>query len=105
MPNFICTTCGTQYAEGDQSPAACTVCQDERQYIKVTGQRWARLDKLRLTHRSSIRFEQPGLVGIGQRAWFLRTAKANVLWDCLPLLDEPVVEMVQALGGVSASGQ
>jgi hypothetical protein len=110
MPNFICTTCGTQYAESDQPPAECAICQDERQYVKKTGQQWTTLDKLRLTNRNSIRFEEPGLTGIGiephfaigQRALFLRTPKANVLWDCLPLLDEAVVEMVRALGGVSA---
>jgi hypothetical protein len=34
--------------------------------------------------------------------FFLRTPNANILWDCLPLLDEAVVEMVKALGGVSA---
>jgi glyoxylase-like metal-dependent hydrolase (beta-lactamase superfamily II) len=39
---------------------------------------------------------------IGQRALFLRTPPANVLWDCLPLLDEAVVEAIQALGGLSA---
>ena len=110
MPNFICTTCGTQYAESDQPPAACAVCQDERQYVKATGQQWTTLDKLRLTNRNSIKFEEPGLIGvgidphfaIGQRALFLRTPKANVLWDCLPLLDEAVVEAIKALGGISA---
>lgn len=110
MPNFICTTCGTQYAESDQPPAACAVCQDERQYVKVTGQQWTTLDRLRLTNRNSIRFEDPGLIGvgidppfaIGQRALFLRTPAANVLWDCLPLLDEAVVECLKALGGLSA---
>ena len=58
---------------------------------------------------NSIR-EEPGLIGvgidppfaIGQRALFLRTPQGNVLWDCLPLLDEAVVEMVRALGGISA---
>src|SRR5215831_7008805 len=110
MPNFICTTCGTQYAENDQPPTACVVCQDERQYVKATGQQWTTLDGLRLTNRNSIKFEEPGLIGlgtephfaIGQRALFLRTPKANVLWDCLSLLDEAVVEAVKALGGVSA---
>jgi glyoxylase-like metal-dependent hydrolase (beta-lactamase superfamily II) len=110
MPNFICTTCGTQYAESDQPPAACAVCQDERQYVKVTGQQWTTLERLRLTHRNSIKFEEPGLIGvgidppfaIGQRALFLRTPKAHVLWDCLPLLDEAVVEAIKALGGISA---
>ncbi len=28
--------------------------------------------------------------------------RGNVLWDCVPLLDPALVEMVQALGGVSA---
>jgi hypothetical protein len=39
---------------------------------------------------------------IGQRALFVRRTQANILWDCLPPLDEAVVEMVQALGGISA---
>jgi hypothetical protein len=110
MPNFICTTCGTQYADSGQPPAACAICQDERQYVKSTGQQRTSLDRLRLTHRNSLKFKEPGLIGvgiephfaIGQRALFLRTPKANVLWDCLPLLDEAVVEAIKALGGISA---
>src|SRR3989442_13226064 len=110
MPNFICTTCGTQYAECDQPPAVCTICQDERQFVKATGQQWTTLDKLRLTYRNSLKFKEAALIGIGidphfaigQRALFLRTPKANVLWDCLPLLDQAVVEAIKALGGISA---
>jgi hypothetical protein len=110
MPNFICTTCGTQYAEGEQPPSLCLICEDDRQYVKVTGQHWTTHDKLRLTNRNSIRFEEPGLIGfgiepqfaIGQRALLVRTAKGNVLWDCIPLLDPAVVEMVRGLGGISA---
>ena len=109
MPNFLCITCGTQYAESDQAPAACAVCQDERQYVKATGQQWTTLDKLRLTNRNSLKFEEPGLIGvgidppfaIGQRALFLRTPKANVLWDCISLLDEAIVEAFKAMGGIS----
>jgi glyoxylase-like metal-dependent hydrolase (beta-lactamase superfamily II) len=110
MPYFICTTCGTQYATREQPPAACAICEDERQYVKVTGQQWMTLDRLRLTNCNSIRFEEAGLIGIGidphfaigQRALFVRTPKANVLWDCLPLLDEAVVEALKALGGIAA---
>jgi glyoxylase-like metal-dependent hydrolase (beta-lactamase superfamily II) len=110
MPNFICTTCGTQYAESEQSSAACAICQDERQYIKKTGQQWTTLEKLRLTNRNSIKFEEPGLIGIGiephfaigQRALFLRSPGGNILWDCLPLIDQAVVECLEALGGISA---
>src|SRR6202790_1082265 len=110
MPNFICTTCGTQYAETEQPPPSCPICQDERQYVKKTGQQWTTLEKLRLTNRNSVKFKEPGLIGIGidppfaigQRALFLRTPMANVLWDCLPLLDEAVVETFKAMGGISA---
>jgi hypothetical protein len=110
MPNFICTTCGTQYAETDQPAAACAICQDERQYVKKTGQQWTTLEHLRLTSRNSIKFKEAGLIGvgiepqfaIGQRALFVRTPTTNVLWDCLPLLDQAVVEAITALGGISA---
>lgn len=110
MPNFICSACGTQHTKSDHPPAACAVCQDERQYVKAAGQQWTTLEALRLTNRTSIKFEEPGLIGlgidppfaIGQRAFFLRTPRANLLWDCLPLLDGAVVEMVKALGGISA---
>jgi hypothetical protein len=110
MPNFICTTCGTQYAESSQPPVTCLICEEPRQYVKKTGQQWTTLDKLRLTFRNSIKYKEPGLMGIGiephfaigQRALFLRTPKANILWDCISLLDEAVVEAVQAMGGISA---
>ena len=110
MPNFICTTCGTQYAESEQPPTACTICEEPRQYVRKTGQQWTTLEKLRLTNRNSLKFKEPGLIGIGmdphfaigQRALFLRTPKANVLWDCLSLLDDAVVEALKAWGGVSA---
>jgi glyoxylase-like metal-dependent hydrolase (beta-lactamase superfamily II) len=110
MSNFICTTCGTQYPESDEPPAACAICQEERQYVKITGQQWTTLERLRLTNRNSIKFEEPGLIGIGiephfaigQRALFLRTAEGNILWDCISLLDEAVVEAIKAMGGISA---
>jgi len=110
MPNFICATCGTQYAESDHPPRACEICDEPRQYVKITGQQWTTLHSLRLTNRNSIKFEEPGLIGIGvepefaigQRAFFLRTSKANILWDCLPLVDEAVIQAISAMGGISA---
>jgi hypothetical protein len=110
MANFICTTCGTQYAESEEPPAGCTICEEPRQYVKKSGQQWTTLEKLRLSHRNSIKFKEPGLwgvgidpgFGIGQRALFLRTPKTNILWDCISLLDDAVVEAIKALGGISA---
>jgi hypothetical protein len=110
MPNFICTTCGTEYAESDQPPGDCTICEEPRQYVKKTGQQWTTLDRLRLTNRNSIKLEEPGLIGIGiephfgigQRALFLRRPQGNILWDCIPLLDEAIVEAIKAMGGIKA---
>ena len=110
MPHFICTTCGTQYAESAAPPAACAICLDERQYVKATGQQWTTLEQLRRTHRTAIRWEEPGLIGIGiephfsigQRALLVHTPQGNVLWDCVSLVDPAIVEMIQALGGLKA---
>ena len=110
MPNFICTTCGTQHGQSDQPPTVCAICQDERQYVKTTGQQWTTLDKLRLSHRVSMRAEEPGLIGIGiephfaigQRALWLRAGKTHVLWDCVSLVDDAMVQAIQAWGGLSA---
>ena len=43
----------------------------------------------------------PGM-GIGQRALLLRSPKGNILWDCITFLDDATIEVVNALGGISA---
>jgi glyoxylase-like metal-dependent hydrolase (beta-lactamase superfamily II) len=110
MPNFVCVTCGTQYAESAKPPEECRICTDERQYVGLRGQRWTTLDRLRTTHWNTIRAIEPGLIGIGmepkfaigQRALLVRGPAGNVLWDCIPLLDEALIEAVRAMGGISA---
>jgi len=108
MPHYVCSTCGTQFAESAAPPPGCAICEDERQFVGWEGQAWTTLDGLRATHRVAWKREAPGLEGIGiepafaigQRALLLRAAGGTVLWDCIPLVDEPVVEAVRALGGV-----
>jgi glyoxylase-like metal-dependent hydrolase (beta-lactamase superfamily II) len=110
MPHFICVSCGTQFAETDQPPAECKVCTDERQYVGWNGQQWTTLDDLRQSHRNIVRLEELDLYGIGmepsfaigQRALLITHPDGNVLWDCIPLLDEGLVEMVKGIGGISA---
>lgn len=51
MVNYICTTCGTQYAKTKHEPEHCSICQDERQYVNPTGQQWTTLDSLKQTHK------------------------------------------------------
>jgi hypothetical protein len=41
-------------------------------------------------------------VAIGQRALLVRTPEGNVLWDCVPLLDDAAEERIRALGGIAA---
>jgi len=40
--------------------------------------------------------------GIGQRAFLAQTPGAGVLWECIALIDDATVEIIQAMGGVSA---
>jgi hypothetical protein len=110
MPSFICVTCGTQSAESDQPPQSCLICEDERQFVGWGGQQWTTLDELRQSHRSVVRLEELGLYGIGmepsfaigQRALLISSPGGNVLWDCIPLVDQALVEMIRGIGGLAA---
>jgi hypothetical protein len=110
MPCFLCTTCGTQFADSPNPPGRCDVCEDERQYVGWGGQRWTTLDELRAGHTNRVREEEPGLTGIGtaprfgigQRALLVRSPGGNVLWDCISLVDEATIEAVRGLGGLAA---
>ena len=110
MPLFICVTCGTQYPESVQPPAHCPICEDERQYVNPNGQQWTTLEELRPGHQIVIETIEPNLscfkpepkVGIGQRAHLVQTPNGNVLWDCVPFIDDAAIEAINALGGISA---
>jgi hypothetical protein len=99
-----------QYPESDGPPARCPVCEDERQYIGWNGQQWTTLEEMRGKFHNTIHEEEPGLhsihpqpkIGIGQRAFLVRTPEGNVLWDCVPHLDEATLEAVRRLGGIAA---
>ncbi len=111
MPAYICLTCGVQYPPADTPPEHCPICEDERQYVGLGGQRWLTSEELRNGERhNEIREEEPGLhsirttpqFAIGQRALLARTPAGNVLWDCLSLLDDATYQAVRDLGGVQA---
>jgi hypothetical protein len=108
MPYFICTACGTQYAEGAQPPAQCQICEEERQYVPPRGQTWTTLAALSQSHLNALCEYEPGIIGIGagfaigQRALLLRTGGGNVLWDCVATLDAATVTAIKGLGGIQA---
>jgi glyoxylase-like metal-dependent hydrolase (beta-lactamase superfamily II) len=110
MDRYICVTCGTRYPAAETPPAACPICEDDRQYVGREGQQWTTLDELRKTHRNTFRelatgitsiLTEPGF-GIGQQAHVVQTPQGNVLWDCIALIDDETISTVQSLGGLRA---
>lgn len=109
MPAFICTTCGCQYPATDAPPAGCLICLDDRQYVNPRGQSWTTLEDMRKTYFNAFRRLEPGLMGlgtfpafaIGQRALILRTPAGNIMWDCIPFLDDTTITILKALGGLA----
>lgn len=110
MPAWICATCAVQYPDTAEPPSVCPICSDERQYVGWGGQRWTSMAELAVDHAVTIREEEPELFGvgvepsvaIGQRALLVRTPEGNVLWDCIPLLDDAARQRITELGGISA---
>src|SRR4051794_176197 len=109
MPNFVCSTCGTQFPESTEPPPECPICEDPRQYVPLEGQQWTTLGELRRDHRNEVR-DDAGFTGIGtepsfaigQRLLLVPAASTNVMWDCVTLLDADSVRAVEERGGIRA---
>jgi glyoxylase-like metal-dependent hydrolase (beta-lactamase superfamily II) len=109
MEAFICTTCGTQYSPSEKPPPQCTICEEERQFVPPAGQSWTTLPRLRKSHMATFRGDG-GIIGlgmspnfgIGQRALLARSAHGNILWDCISLIDDTMIEIINGLGGLKA---
>lgn len=107
MPNYICETCGTQYAESGEPPVQCPICVDDRQYVGWGGQKWTTHDALLDKHKLRVE-DDCGLLGIGmpkgfaipQRALLLPTDAGNVLWECVSMVTDEAVAEIKARGGV-----
>ena len=110
MADFICTACGTEFPPSPEPPAHCPICEEERQYVPPGGQGWTTHEKLAISHANIFRQHEPGVIGIGtqpsfaigQRAILVVTPAGNVLWDCISLIDEATVTLIEGLGGLSA---
>jgi glyoxylase-like metal-dependent hydrolase (beta-lactamase superfamily II) len=106
---FICATCGAQHAASEEPPAACRICEDQRQYVPVDGQRWTTLEELQAAHRSDVRDdgEYTGVgmdpsFAIGQRALLVPLRDRVLMWDCIPLIDDGAAAEVERRGGLAA---
>jgi hypothetical protein len=110
MENFICVQCGTQFSETVEPLLRCPICEDERQFIRHSGQEWTTLNRLAADHQNHVEEEAPRLLGIGtepefaigQRALLVQSPTGNLLWDCIALLDDRTIAEVNARGGIRA---
>ena len=110
MENFICVQCGTQYSQTAKPPLHCPICEDERQFVRHSGQEWTTLNRLAADHRNRFEEEALRLLGIGtepefaigQRALLVQSPAGNLLWDCITLLDNRTITEVNARGGIRA---
>jgi hypothetical protein len=101
MPLWTCEQCGAQFPETTAAPAACPICEDERQYVNWKGQQWLTREVLTERHKIVWR-DDLGLTGmaidpgfaIGQRALIVKDAGGCVMWDCIPLATREAVDRV-----------
>ncbi|NEM99285.1 MBL fold metallo-hydrolase [Pontibacter sp. BT327] len=106
----ICATCGTRYATSKTATDTCPICTDERQYVGDGGQTWTSYNNLAKGHSIKIAKLQENLYelkitpdfAIGQKAHLVVSKSGNVLWDCIPYLDEQTITYIKALGGIKA---
>jgi glyoxylase-like metal-dependent hydrolase (beta-lactamase superfamily II) len=110
MQSYICVTCGVAHAPSVVAPEHCAICEDERQYVGASGQKWTTLAELRADHKNEFREVEPGMVGIGttpqvaigQRMLLIQQPGGGILWECTPLVTEDAVARIKELGGVRA---
>lgn len=106
---WICYECGAHFEREAEPPACCLICEDDRQFVPLTGQKWLKREEL-TAYQNDWREMEQGLVGIGvspaigigQQALLVITQHGNVLWDCVPFLDQETKERIHALGGLNA---
>ena len=109
MERYICETCGVEYADSESPPDACVICEDERQYVGLNGQRWTTMAQMKdAGYKNEVREKEPGLLGIGiapgfsigQRALLVQTPEGNILYDCISLIDDETIDTIRGLGGI-----
>ena len=107
---MICSACGTQYNNKEIKDGHCKICDDDRQYVPETGQAWISPDELQKDHAVQVRQVCDNLYSltilpsfaIGQRAFLILSENGNILWDCIPLLDEETEAFITSKGGLRA---
>lgn len=105
----MCVFCANEFPPGETPPAMCPICDDDRQWLPVSGPSWTRLDETADNALTAHELE-PGLtalsvqpsVGIGQRALLVTTPDGNILWEPPGFLGPSLVDWLEQHGGVGA---
>lgn len=105
----ICRTCGVETTT--PPPDLCPICDDDRQWVPASGQKWTTRAELESEgHSLTVDEREPGLfalrvepkLGIGQTCYLVRTEAGNLLFDVPAFIDAEAVARVRELGGVAA---
>jgi glyoxylase-like metal-dependent hydrolase (beta-lactamase superfamily II) len=107
MTAYVCSTCGQQFTPSEQPPPSCPVCEDERQYVGLGGQRWTTAQELAADHEHRFEEVEPGLTGVGVDPHFAIGQRAlvtgNLMWDCVPMLDAAAAERIAGVDTIAIS--
>src|SRR5258708_25674894 len=95
MENFICVQCGAQYGATAEPPPHCTICEDERQFVRYGGQDWITLDPPASDHHNPAEDGTPPLLRVRtqpefatrQRALLFPSPRGSLLLHFRSLLD------------------
>ncbi len=107
---WICRACGIEHPDTATPPQACAICDDDRQFVPASGQRWTSHAELDGRHHAEFHQLEPDLlgiwvtpaVGIGHRPLLLRTPTGSVLWEPSGYFDDAMLERVQREGPLVA---
>jgi len=110
-----CKICDVSLTSGQKLIKVVTksYVKDPRQFVPPTGQQWTSLAKLKSKGYHNIWKQDPHddrietfsiepKVGIGQRAFLLKTAHGNVLWDLVAYIDDETIDKIKSNGGLKA---
>lgn len=110
LHTWLCKTCAAEFPPSAEPPASCPICEDPRQYVGANGQEWLQEADLAKTHKTVLREEEPGLLGVGtepgvaisQRALLITHPDGGVMFDGFAYLGQAGVDEIQRRGGVRA---
>lgn len=110
MTAYICKACGAQYPDNDTPPDHCLICEDERQYVPLSGQEWVTADALRSSHQHRVVSLEAGLTAfviepsfaISQVPYLIESEGGNILWECNNQIDAATIAAINERGGLAA---